>query len=137
MKPKFVDANIFIRFITKDDPVKAEKCFRLFQEAEKRKVLLVTTKSILAEVVHILSSKVLYALSPKKIKELLEPVVTLKGWQIKWKKEFLLALEIYAEKNIDFEDALAAAAMKAQNIETIYSYDRHFDRLNWVKRIEP
>ncbi|MDZ7587599.1 MAG: PIN domain-containing protein [Patescibacteria group bacterium] len=38
---------------------------------------------------------------------------------------------------MDFEDALAAAAMKAQNIETIYSYDRHFDRLNWVKRIEP
>lgn len=137
MKPRFVDANIFIRFITKDDPVKAEKCFRLFQEAERKKVLLVTTKSILAEVVHILSSKALYALPPKKIKELLEPVITLKGWQIKWKKEFLLALEIYALKTIDFEDALAAAAMQVQNIETIYSYDRHFDRLNWVKRIEP
>lgn len=137
MKPRFVDANIFIRFLTKDDLLKAEKCFRLFQEAERRKVLLITSKSILAEVVHILSSKALYALSPKKIRELLEPVITLKGWKIKWKKEFLLALEIYAEKNIDFEDALAAAAMRTQEIETIYSYDRHFDRLNWVKRIEP
>ena len=137
MKPRFVDANIFIRFITKDDPIKAEKCFRLFQEAEKRKILLVTTKSILAEVIYILSAKTLYALPPKKIKELLEPVIALKGWRIKWKKEFQLALEIYAEKNIDFEDALAAAAMQAQKIETIYSYDRHFDRLSWIKRIEP
>lgn len=137
MKPKFVDANIFIRFITKDDPEKAEKCFRLFQAAEKKKVLLVTTKSILAEVVYILSSKALYALSPKKIKELLEPLITLKGWQIKWQKEFQLALEIYTLKAIDFEDALAAAEMRMQDIETIYSYDRHFDRLNWIKRIEP
>ena len=63
--------------------------------------------------------------------------MTLKGWQIKWRKEFLLALEIYAEKTIDFEDALAAAEMQALNIEVIYSYDKHFDRLNWIKRIEP
>lgn len=137
MKPRFVDTNIFIRFITKDDPVKAQKCYLLFQEAKNNKILLTTTQSILAEVVYILSSKALYALPRKRVKELLEPLMTLKGWQIKWRKEFLLALEIYVEKTIDFEDALAAAEMQALKIEVIYSYDKHFDRLNWLKRIEP
>ena len=137
MKVKFVDANIFIRFITKDDPEKARRCYELFAAAEKRKIVLTTNESILAEVVYILSSRSLYGLPTKKIKELLVPLVSLKGLQLERKKEFLLALEIYSIKAIDFEDALAASRMKFDGIETIYSYDRHFDKLAWVKRIEP
>jgi len=57
--------------------------------------------------------------------------------QLDRKREFLLALEIYAQKSIDFEDSLAAARMRLDQIEVIYSYDRHFDKLAWVKRIEP
>ena len=66
MKPRFVDTNIFIRFITKDDPVKAQKCYLLFQEAKNNKILLTTTKSILAEVVYILSSKAALCFTQKE-----------------------------------------------------------------------
>ena len=137
MKPEFVDANVFIRFITNDDPVKAEKCYQLFQAAEKRKIILTTNESILAEVVYILSSRTLYGLKPERIKELLLPLINLKGLRLDRKKEFLLALEIYAQKSIDFEDSLAAARMRLDKIAVIYSYDRHFDKLAGVKRIEP
>ena len=51
---QFVDINIFIRFLTKDDPKKAEACFDLLQRAEKGEINLQTTESITAETVYVL-----------------------------------------------------------------------------------
>ena len=47
------------------------------------------------------------------------------------------ALSIYIEKNIDFIDAYNAFMLKRDEIYEIYSYDKHFDRVGWIKRIEP
>ena len=52
---QFVDANLFIRFLTRDDPEKAQACFELFQKAKKREILLTTSESVIAEVVYVLS----------------------------------------------------------------------------------
>lgn len=137
MKPKFVDTNIFIRFLTADDKIKAQKCFELFQRAEKKQVILTTTESVLSEVVYILSSKSLYHLSPKRIRDLLLPIVNLSGLKIPFKKVFIGALEIYAKEKIDFEDALSLAYMKQEQIKEIYSYDKDFNKFSFVKRREP
>jgi predicted nucleic acid-binding protein len=137
MKPKFVDTNIFIRFLTNDDKVKAKKCFDLFQKAKDKEVILTTTESILSEVVYILSSKRLYKLSSKEIYDLFFPIINLAGLKIGFKKIILEALEIYAREKVDFEDALSAAFMKREKIKEIYSYDRDFDRFSFIKRKEP
>ena len=39
--------------------------------------------------------------------------------------------------NLDFDDAVAYAAMKATGTKEIVSMDRHFDRIPGIKRIEP
>lgn len=137
MNPKFIDTNIFIRFLTNDDPVKARRCLILFEKVEDKKIILTTTESILSEVVYILSSKSLYKLSPEKIRDLLLPIINLPGLKINFKKTFLNALEIYASSKIDFEDALSAAYMLASDIKEIYSYDRDFDKFSSLKRKEP
>ncbi len=54
---EFVDTNIFIRYLTKDDPREAQACFELFQKAQRRGVQLTTSEAIIAEVVYVLSSK--------------------------------------------------------------------------------
>ena len=36
----FVDTNIFLRYLTKDDPDKAQACFELFKRAEANQVTL-------------------------------------------------------------------------------------------------
>ena len=47
------------------------------------------------------------------------------------------ALVLYARKNIDFIDAYHAVLMKKLHLPEIYSYDRDFDRIAGLKRLEP
>ncbi len=47
------------------------------------------------------------------------------------------ALNYYGEYPVDFSDALIAAEMIHGGQAEIYSYDRDFDRLMGIKRIEP
>lgn len=135
--PPFVDANIFLRFLTKDDAKKAEKCWQLFQKAERKEISLTTSEAVLSEVVYILSSKRLYHLKPAEIKERLWPLVNLPRLKFPAKKKFLLALDIYAENNLDFADALTLAHLYLSQVKEIYSYDRDFDRFPEIRRLEP
>ena len=54
---EFVDTNIFVRVITQDDPVKTPRCAALFQRARRGTAYLVTSESVVAEVVYALSSR--------------------------------------------------------------------------------
>jgi predicted nucleic acid-binding protein len=137
MTSKFIDTNIFIRFLTKDEPKKAEKCFQLFKKTKTKQIALTTTESVLSEVVYILSSKKLYNLSHSKIQNLLIPIINIQGFKIKFKKTFLQALDIYSKNKIDFEDALTVAHMQLNKIKEIYSYDKDFNKFSKIKRIEP
>lgn len=134
---QLVDTNIFIRFLTKDDPKKAASCLRLFEAAAKGKVKLYTIESIIAEVVYILSSKQLYHLSREKIAESLDPILRLRKLTVPYKTTILRALVIYRQNNVDFEDALLVAHLLRIKTNELYSYDRGFDRIPDLKRLEP
>jgi predicted nucleic acid-binding protein len=136
---QFVDTNIFVRYLTRDDIEKAEACLRLFEQARLDKIELTSSESIMAEVVFILSSKNLYGLSRQEIKIRLYPLITLPGLKLSNKGDLLRAIDIYANNNIDFEDALSIAIMERQEISELYSYDKDFDRVqgSTIKRIEP
>lgn len=134
---QFVDANIFIRHLTRDDPEKAEACFDLFKRAKRRDVTLSTTEAVIAEVVYVLSSTTLYNLPREEIRTLLYPLLSLPGLKLTPRQVYLRALDLYAAHSIDFEDALIAAHMEHQDATDLYSYDRDFDALDSVNRIEP
>ena len=134
---QFIDTNIFIRHFTRDDPEKAQACLELFQKAEQRQIILTTSESVIAEVVYILSSKQLYHLSREKIRSLLYPLLSLPGLKLPRRKVYLRALDLYATYSIDFEDALIVAQMERQGITDLYSYDRDFERVPGVTRLEP
>lgn len=135
----FVDTNIFIRYLTRDDAEKAAACYRLLEQARQGTVTLTTSESVLAEVVFILSSKRLYNLARQDIRIRLYPLVMLTGLKLPRRQVFLRALDLYAANTIDFEDALSAAHMEHQKIAEIYSYDQDFDRIrdSAIRRIEP
>ena len=134
---QFVDANIFLRYLTRDDPEKAQACLALFQQAEQGEVTLFTTETIIAEIVYVLSSPRLYNLSRQDVRNRLMPLLTLPGLRMSKRSVALRALELYESHNVDFEDALAVAHMEQLGIETIISYDRDFDRFPQVTRAEP
>jgi predicted nucleic acid-binding protein len=134
---QFVDTNIFIRYLTRDDPQKAEACLRLFEQAKASGVILTTSESVLAEVVFVLGSPRGYRLSRADVRARLYPLVAMEGLKLADRRKYFRALDLYATHNIDFEDALTVAHMEQYNLDELYSYDRDFDRVGEVKRIEP
>lgn len=134
---QFIDANVFLRFLTCDDPVKAERVKALLESAQRGDVTLFTSESVIAELVFVLSSPKLYKLSREEVRSVLLPIVALKGLNLPSRKVILQALDLYAATSIDFVDALAVAQMEARQITEVYSYDEHFDSLRGITRLEP
>lgn len=136
---RFLDTNVVLRYLTRDDEAKAESCYRLFQRVQSGEEELYTCEAIVTEVVYVLSSsRAPYRLSHEEIRSRLVPILTLRGLRLPQKRIYLQALDLYAALPfLDFEDALAAAHMEQRGITEIVSYDKDFDRLPGVGRVEP
>ncbi|MCL4488795.1 MAG: type II toxin-antitoxin system VapC family toxin [Chloroflexi bacterium] len=134
---RFVDTNVFLRHLTGDDPKKARACFELFQRAQRKEVTLTTSEAVIAEIVYVLSSKQVYALTREEIRARLYPLLSLPGLRLTHRKAYLRALDLYVSYPLDFEDAILAAQMERQKVREVYSYDREFDRVPSIERLEP
>jgi len=133
----FVDTNIFLRYLTRDDPDKAQACFELFKQAEANQITLSATETVIAEVVYVLSSRRTYNLPRDQIRARLYPLLTLQGLRLPQRRTVLRALDMYVAYEIDFEDALIVAHMERGAIRELYSYDLDFDQVPGVNRQEP
>ena len=136
---KFLDTNVILRYLTKDDEAKAEACYRLFRRMRHGEEEVLTCEAIVSEVVYVLSSRrAPYRLSHEEIRGRLMPILTLRGLKLPQKSVYIRALDIYAlSTRLDFEDALAAAHMERQGITEILSYDKDFDLVAGIQRVEP
>ena len=56
MTKLFVDTNVFLRFLTNDDPVKAKRAGILFRQATKGQTQLFTSLLVIAEIIWTLES---------------------------------------------------------------------------------
>jgi predicted nucleic acid-binding protein len=134
----FLDTNIILRYLTRDDEIKAQACFALFQRIKQGEELVLTSESVIAEVTYVLSSSSHYHVSHEDIRMRLLPILSLRGLRLSQKKACLRALDLYATyATLDFEDALSVALMEKEKLKEIYSYDTDFDRLPRIKRREP
>jgi predicted nucleic acid-binding protein len=134
---QFLDTNIFLCYLTRDDALKHQACLRLFQQAEQNQVSLVTSEAVIAEVVYVLSSPKHYQLPRPRIQIALARLLILSGLKMPYRQACLRALDLYAKHNLDFEDCLSLAHMEQQNLTQLYSYDRGFDRIAGIQRLEP
>ncbi len=134
----YIDANIILRYLTRDAPTKADACYALFQQVKRGTARVTTCEAIITEVVYVLSSKKHYNLSAHEIADRLRPILELKGFSLTHKRTYLRALEVYASyPKLDFEDALLAAFMERDNTSELLSYDTDFDEINSFQRREP
>ncbi len=136
---RFVDTNVIIRFLTRDDAEKAQACFELFREVEAGREQLLICEAIVAEVAYVLSSRSgPYRLSHEEIRQRLLPILSLRNLKLPQKRRYLRALDLYAASPLlDIEDAIAAAHMEGEGITEILSYDKDFDGIEGVARVEP
>ena len=136
MKTYFIDTNLFIRFLTNDDPQKADHVEALLDEAAAGKVKLVTAEMVLAEVVWVLESS--YGLKNVEIGPMIKAIVATPGLEVINGTLVDKAVELYVSRNIDFIDGYIAAVMRKRGISEIFSYDKkHLARIKEITRKEP
>jgi predicted nucleic-acid-binding protein len=136
MNKCFVDTNLFIRFLTNDDPNLADRVEQLLDDAAAGSVQLVTTELVMAETVWVLESS--YHLNHAQIAPLIRGILATPGLEIINGDLIGKAIVKYELQNIDFVDAYIAALMEKQGIKDIYSYDRkHQSRVKTINRKEP
>jgi len=132
---RVLDANIVLRFLTNDLLEKADRCAKLLILIEAGSEEVWLPDLVLADIVWTLEK--FYNQSKKRIQELLIPILELHGLRYTNKKVAKDALRLYVEKNLDWTDAFVAAQMLAQKKIEIYSYDRDFDKIEGITRLEP
>lgn len=135
MKRKFIDTNIFLRYLTRDDPLRYEKCREILKKGVEGKIGLVTSEMVIAELIWTLLSY--YKVSKADIVEKISVIVSTENLYIPDKDIIIDAVILYSRKNIDYIDAYNAVFMRYHDFQDIYSYDRDFDLIEWIKREEP
>jgi predicted nucleic-acid-binding protein len=132
---RFIDTNIFIRFLTDDIPQKADACEKIFKKAVAKKEALYTTDLVIAEIVWVLES--IYELQKEEVQDKVEKILNTPNLICPHRNLILSALTLYSEKNIDYIDAYNALVLKDESIKELYSYDKDYDRIDWLIRLEP
>jgi predicted nucleic acid-binding protein len=134
---RFLDTNILLRHLTRDDPRKAQACYRLLQRVERGEEVVATSGMVVAEAVFLLHSPRHYGLPRERVRQLLEPLLNLSSIRLPNKSLYKRAFDLYCQRNIGFTDAYNAAYMEARGVREVYSYDTDFDRVEGIRRVEP
>lgn len=134
---RFLDANAILRYLTRDHPEHSARAYAFLRRVEVGEIDVTITEAVLAEVVHVLSSKMLYNVPRAVIQDQLVALLTLKGMRLRAKGIYIRALDIYATTNVDFVDALLAAHVEQTKDATLVSFDRDYDKIASVTCEEP
>lgn len=132
---RFLDTNILIRFLTNDDPAKAAMTLALLDRVAEGTEEVITTPLVIFETGFLLGRT--YKIAKADVREKVTAILALQGLQLAEKSLCLQALDYYVEQNISYADAYHAAWMRQEGVSEVYSWDREFDRVPELTRIEP
>ena len=135
MKQAVIDANVILRYLTKDPPNMAEAALQTFAAAQQGQLLLTIIPITVAEVVWVLES--FYGYPRDRIAGTITEFLHSDGLEVVELDVLVPALILYQEKNIDFADALLTIAALKRGHSIVYSFDRHFDRIPAITRVRP
>ena len=129
-----IDANIFLEVSLGQS--KGERCKAVLRKNQEGALHGIITDFHIDSIVVVMEN---YKLGWKEIATFLLSLLKYKGLRI---QSMMLTDKIRAtshikEHGLDFDDALAYQCMVENDIKEIISYDKHFDRLDNIKRIVP
>jgi len=120
-----IDTNLLVRYLTEDDPDKAQSVETLLIKAGKGEIKIVIPSVIIAELIWVLESY--YKMEAGEISQLVGSILNTPGIDTQDKNILREALKIYENKGTDFVDAWIVEFARQRNIKTIYTFDKkHF-----------
>lgn len=134
----YIDTNILIRFLTRDDPEKGAAAAALLARVERGELTVAAPEAVVADAIFVLASRRLYNLPRPHVAALLVPLLRLPGFRVENRRMLLRALAIFGSTTkLDFGDCCIVASMELSGATRLYSYDTDFDLVPDITRVEP
>ncbi len=131
-----IDTNLLVRYLTEDDPSKANDVKRLLLQAAQGEVRLLIPSVVIAELVWVLQS--FYKLDRGEIVPLLNAILHTHGVEVSDKTVVSEAIALFRDGTIDFIDAWIIAFAKTFEVRAVYTFDRkHFKGVEGIEMMHP
>jgi uncharacterized protein len=131
----FLETNIFLRHLRGDHPDFSPRATALLQRIEQGSLKVRTADTVIFETVFTLER--VYKQSKEAIRNAFLPLIELPGIILPGKRRVRRVFAYYIEKNISFADAYHAVLTESFGLEQIVSFDRDFNRISSITRVEP
>ncbi len=122
----WLDANVVIRFITKDSTELSRRARILMRRAQEGELRLRVSSVALAEIVWVLGS--VYKYERGRIAEAMRDLAMADGVALDEPDVVLEALRLMSDSNVAYVDAYVAAVARAHG-EAVATFDTDFKRL--------
>jgi predicted nucleic-acid-binding protein len=129
-----LDTNVMIRFLTSDKSTRHRSLYSFFESLERGEMRVELKLIVLFQVVFVLKS--FYKVPKEHIVSGVIGILEYKGISIKEKRIVRRTLELWRENKLEIVDCYLIACLEGNSQNTLYSYDRDFDKFD-IARIEP
>jgi predicted nucleic-acid-binding protein len=117
----FIDTNILLRLLIRDEEAQHRACVNLLQQARKAGIALHVLPVALLEVVWVLER--VYRYPRPRIREIMEAILNTPELKVEKEDVFRKALAAYESQSIKFADALMAHWGIDLGLATVYTFD--------------
>lgn len=138
-QPALIDKSILCYAFDAGEPEKRAIAAELLSRCWRSELAYAVSVQNLAEFSVVMTEKVKQPLPDEVITRFIRDIVSFEGWRvIGYDAETIMdAVNLRREFSLHFWDALLAATMKKHDISAIYTEDSHFNKIPWLKRINP
>ena len=130
----FIDANIILQVMLERE--KSNDCGELLKQIEKGKIDGYINDFLLFSICLTIINR---TNKMQKVKDFLKIISTYNHLFIYYASisDLLQAVNYIDDLKLDFDDSLVFACMKSLKIDKIISFDKHFDKIPSINRLEP
>ncbi|MBM3710673.1 MAG: type II toxin-antitoxin system VapC family toxin [Actinobacteria bacterium] len=129
----YADTNMFLRYLTNEPPLLAEKVSEFFDKMESGLYKLYVCDIVVSELVYVLEK--VFELSKREICEKIKTLMLKKNIIMENRQIAFKSLEIYRDFNINFVDAYIYSHSLKKKVSKVFSFDEHFKKFENMKVI--
>jgi len=131
----FLDTNVLLRHLLQDHANFSPRATAYLSRIEEGQARVRIAETVVVETVFTLEKH--YGFGKQAIHDKVRPLIELPGLVLPNKPAISRAFDMYVGFNLSFADAYHAALIERLGLHQIMTFDRQFDRLPGIERIEP
>lgn len=131
----FLDTNILLRHLLHDHPEQSPRATAYLARIEQGDIRVRIAETIIFETVFTLQRQ--YGHPKAAIRDNVLPLIELPNIVLPGKRRFRKVFDMYVDLNVSFIDAYHAVLMGQLGLDEIVTFDRQFDRVPSISRVEP